>query len=172
MSTADNIQRIATLASEAMETATRPSGEEFRKFKEGSPEWMTDIARAAHDDSGILPDDYRYRFMEETLDQIAEWGDFANVDEIREALDEIEADVYTSDLTAWLGSMASRAWRDAPSSRARMSCCAVNIPRSDPIGLKDWERFRRRVEVSSGPIDRMYGLALVSRKDRPQGRMQ
>jgi hypothetical protein len=39
------------------------------------------------------------------------------------------------------------------------------------IGLKACARFRRRVAVSRGPIDSMYGFALVSRKARPNVRM-
>ena len=42
------------------------------------------------------------------------------------------------------------------------------MPNNDPIGLKDWARLSRRVAVSSVPIDRIYGLALVSRKESPQ----
>ena len=53
-----------------------------------------------------------------------------------------------------------------------MKFIATNIPQSEPIGLKAWAKFSLRVAVSSVPIDIMYGLQLVSRKDRPQVRMK
>ena len=45
------------------------------------------------------------------------------------------------------------------------------MPASEPMGLKDWARFSRRVEVSLLPRDRMNGFAVVSRKARPKVRM-
>ena len=52
-------------------------------------------------------------------------------------------------------------------SRAWMKFIATYIPSKDPIGLNDWAKFKRRVADSSGPIDNIYGLALVSKNDNP-----
>ena len=40
------------------------------------------------------------------------------------------------------------------------------------IGLKDCARFRRRVDVASSPIERIYGLQLVSRNESPHVRIK
>jgi hypothetical protein len=88
------LQALAREMSLAFETATRTSsGESFRKLRDGSPEWMTTVCRMAHDDARLLPDDWRYAFIEEAVDALAE---HENADE---ALASLEPDVYTSDLT-------------------------------------------------------------------------
>ena len=53
-------------------------------------------------------------------------------------------------------------------SLACMKFIATYMPISEPIGLKHWAKFSLLVDVSSDPMLRMYGLQLVSRKDRPQ----
>jgi hypothetical protein len=99
------LQALAREMSLAFETATRTSsGESFRKLRDGSPEWMTTVCRMAHDDARLLPDDWRYAFIEEAVDALAE---HENADE---ALGSLEPDVYTSDLTAWLHSLNSRVY--------------------------------------------------------------
>ena len=48
---------------------------------------------------------------------------------------------------------------------------ATAMPLSEPTGLKACAKFRRRVEVSFSPNERMNGLAVVSKKARPNVRM-
>jgi len=86
--------------SEAFETRERDNGDKFRVLKNGSPEWMTEIVHTVHGDA--LPDDTIYRFIEMTVDAIADCDPDATEDDIQERLYEIEPDVYTSDLTEWL----------------------------------------------------------------------
>jgi len=99
---------IYTLAKEmslAFESATRPgTGETFRKLRDGTPEWTTTVCRSAHDDGHMLPDDWRYVFIEQAVDALAEHED------TDEALGRLEPDIYTSDLTAWLHSQNSRVY--------------------------------------------------------------
>lgn len=92
------LQDLAKEMSQAFEGSTRVSGESFRKLKEGSPKWMTAIIHAAHGD--MLPDDWRYAFVEEVCDTLA---DAEDADEVQ-----LEPDIYTNDLTAWLHSRADR----------------------------------------------------------------
>lgn len=97
------IQTLAAEMSQSFETATRPtSGEEFRKLKDDAPAWMTTICRKAHDDGHMLPDDWRYVFIEQAVDALAEHEDSD------EARDSLEPDVYTHHLTAWLHSHNTR----------------------------------------------------------------
>ncbi len=56
------------------------------------------------------------------------------------------------------------------SSLAWIKFMATNIPKSEPMGLNACAKLSLRVAFSSGPIVKMYGLALVSRKERPQVR--
>ncbi len=55
---------------------------------------------------------------------------------------------------------------------AKMKSRATMIPMRDPMGLKDCAKFKRCVAVDSAPIERMYGLALVSKKLSPQVMMK
>ena len=96
-----NVNELAREALEWFETGTRDSGEKFVKTKDGRPEWLTDLIFTAHGD--MMPDDHRYKFIEEALDLIAN----QDVDLDRP---EIEADIYTSDLTAWLNSRNDRVY--------------------------------------------------------------
>ena len=97
------LHTLARQMSLAFEGGTRNStGETFRKLKDGSPEWMTTVCRKAHDDARLLPDDWRYAFIEEAVDALAEHED---ADDARSSL---EPDIYTSDLTAWLHSLNGR----------------------------------------------------------------
>jgi hypothetical protein len=88
-----------------MERATRDDGTVHRRFKDGRPEWLQDLAYAAHDNGDIWPDDWRYEFIEEALDALADADPDADPEEV---LYEIEPDIYTSDLTRWLDSSNSR----------------------------------------------------------------
>ena len=96
---------VNELAKEALGwfiTDTRDNGEEFVKTKEGRPDWLKNLIFTAH--GGMLPDDYRYKFIENSLQYIADQ------DEDADDLDcpEIEADSYTSELTKWLHSRNDR----------------------------------------------------------------
>jgi hypothetical protein len=99
------LQTLAREMSLAFETASRPgSGEEFRKLIDTAPEWMTTVCRLAHEDGRLLPDDWRYAFIEQAVDALVEHED------TDDALGRLEPDIYTSDLTAWLHSLNSRVY--------------------------------------------------------------
>lgn len=92
------IQERAKQLSDAFETGKRINGDDFVHLKAGSPQWMTDVVRAVHGDK--LPDDTVYAFIEKCANVIAESEYPAD------AIYEIEPDVYTHDLTAWLHARA------------------------------------------------------------------
>jgi hypothetical protein len=99
------LQTLAREMSQAFENGTRPgNGETFRKLRDTAPEWMTTVCRLAHDEGSLLPDDWRYAFIEQAVDALAEHED------ADEALGRLEPDIYTSDLTAWLHSLNSRVY--------------------------------------------------------------
>lgn len=97
------LQTLAREMAIAFENATRTrSGETFRKLRDTAPEWMTMVCRRAHDAARLLPDDWRYAFIEQAVDALAE---HENADA---ALDSLGPDIYTSELTAWLHSLNCR----------------------------------------------------------------
>lgn len=93
-------KQLAQSMLDMLETHKRDNGAEFLTFKEDRPQWMQDVSFAAHGD--MMPDDHRYRFIFEALAAMVEYDDPAD------AIESIEADIYTSDLTTWLGSRADR----------------------------------------------------------------
>lgn len=96
------IKDLASQFSQAFVGAERTNGDKFRKLRDGSPQWMRDVCLAAHGD--MMPDDWRYEFIEAAADAIAE----CESDDPSEAIDTIEVDIYTSDLTRWLASRTDR----------------------------------------------------------------
>ena len=98
------MKTIVILAKELqaqMTTSERNDGTKYYHLKENHPKWMRDVVHGAHGDK--LPDDTTYEFIDDALDIICDLDDEATEDDIREAIFErTEADVYTSNLTAWL----------------------------------------------------------------------
>jgi hypothetical protein len=97
------VNELARETLEWFETGTRDNGEEFVKTKEGRPEWLTNLNFTAH--GGMMPDDHRYKFIEDALIIIANSDQETELD-----CPEIEADTYTSDLTKWLHSRNDRVY--------------------------------------------------------------
>jgi hypothetical protein len=98
------IQKLAEEVAAQFEQDKRSDGTRYWRLKSGRDQKVQDLVRDAHRIDGhlILPDDYRYEFAKEALDAIAEYED------TDEARDSLEADIYTSDLTKWLGSNVYR----------------------------------------------------------------
>lgn len=99
MTTETTIQTLAADTRAHFVQKTRPDGTTFYSFDhEASPAWLIDVVREIHGE--MMPDDHKYRFVVEALDALAE------CDEPDEA--DVEADSYTSELCAWLGSHGDR----------------------------------------------------------------
>jgi len=115
------LQSLAEEMLRAIETATRQcNGESFLRLKEDAPAWMTAVCRFAHDDANLLPDDWRYVFIEDAVIALADYK------EAEEARDSLEPDVYTRCLTAWLHSSNFRVNYLRPFGK--------NGPKYDPFG--------------------------------------
>jgi len=99
---------IATEAQDWMTSDERDNGQRFVHFKEGYPEWLRDMAYAAHDNGEMFPDDYRYLFMEDIIDALTDRDPESTDPE--EVAYELEPAIYTSELTAWLDSRNSRVY--------------------------------------------------------------
>jgi hypothetical protein len=92
------LQQAAGEAYEWFEKRTRNDGREFWTWKDNAPQWVKDLAHHAHGDMG--PDDWRYEFIVEALAALHDNEDPDSID--------MEADIYTDDLCAWLASDISR----------------------------------------------------------------
>lgn len=100
---------LVTLASElshALERNTRDDGSKFYSLKDGSPDWMRDACHAAHGD--MMPDDARYELINDVAGALSELDDDADEDGARDAISEIEPDIYTHDLLRWVASRNDR----------------------------------------------------------------
>lgn len=72
-------------------------------MKEDRPDWVYEMVKIAH--GNYLPDDFKYEFIVETLFTLSENTEM----EIDDLLDQIEGDIYNSDLLKWVSSNLERA---------------------------------------------------------------
>ena len=105
------IENLAGQLSKALEQKTRAAGHEpgldhYTAVRDGSPQWMTDACRAAHGDGGMLPDDWRYEFIDDAASALAESE--GDLDAARDSLNESDAYPYTAQQTGWLHSHNGR----------------------------------------------------------------
>jgi hypothetical protein len=94
------IQQLAKELNNALTHDKRNDGAEYVHLKDGSAPWMTEVIRAVHGDK--LPDDTTYQFIEKCAEAIANSDEGSEQD----AISDLEADVYTNNLTAWLHARA------------------------------------------------------------------
>lgn len=92
----------AKLARNALTTKTREDGTRFVCQKDDAPDWVNDLCREAHDD--MLPDDFVYSVIEESIDAIVD--NEGDADEAEMTV--MEADSYTKNLIDWVGSNLKR----------------------------------------------------------------
>lgn len=97
-----DIQELADHAMKFFEVFTRAPEDSHWKLKDRRPVWLKDLVMHVHDDGRFLPDDYKYDWTYETLEAIAGGAD------PEDGANELEADVYTSDLYEWLRSHMER----------------------------------------------------------------
>lgn len=108
----EKIGELAAELSKALERKERERGNHepglssYTTLRDGSPQWMTDVCHAAHDDGAMLPDDWRYEFIDDAATALAEAE--GDLDSAQEALDESEHYCYTAQQTGWLHSRNSR----------------------------------------------------------------
>lgn len=108
MDTDERVKRLAKWYYDRLKQDTRSNGKTFYKFvgegddtrRRAEEERCTALSLAAHDNGRIFPDDWRFEFINEALSAIMDADDF---DEIT-----LEADIYNSELTEWVGSHAYR----------------------------------------------------------------
>lgn len=95
------IQSVAKEISDNIVWAKRDNGQDYCYLKKDF-EWQSAIMREAHLDR--LPSDDVYDRIDTILDKLSDLDEEATQDDCYEAIQEIEPDCYTSDLTKWLNS--------------------------------------------------------------------
>lgn len=103
MTTMTETTTKATELAAMFETRKRDNGEEFVSLTDNVPDWASEFVMEAHG-TDFLPDDYRYRWIAEALELIAQEGE----DEDLASRFADDVDVYTSSLLAWLASNLQR----------------------------------------------------------------
>lgn len=97
--TTTSIQSLASEARALFHESTRTDGSKYLTYDHSTaPDWIQPMCLEAHGD--MSPDDHRYAFIVEALDALAEFEDSDDA--------EVEADIYTHELTSWLASRADR----------------------------------------------------------------
>jgi hypothetical protein len=97
------IQQLASHFESFFKTGARTvSGTKYLYLADDAPERLKELVKAAHED--FMPDDYKYQFICEALDHIANSNENDDMAEIN-----IESDIYTNELYSWLASHLSRA---------------------------------------------------------------
>jgi len=95
------IASVASAMYDNMERKERTDGKPYYVLKEAES-WQSDIIHNAHLDR--MPSDDIYERINDVLSTLADLDNDATEDSATERFYEIEPDVYTSDLTAWLNS--------------------------------------------------------------------
>jgi hypothetical protein len=101
------VKAYASRMYSAMERAERPDGSGFVRLKDNceNEEEYSQIIHNVHNDLNQgLPDDFTYRVIREMLAEIEDQEDIDDPEDI-------EADIYTSDLLDWLREDMSRVER-------------------------------------------------------------
>jgi len=99
-----NVQELATIASKSFTTKQRDE-ETIVVHQEDAEQWVKDMCQEAH--AGMFPDDFRYRFIWEAVEAIADTDECADLNDVaHEFADSVS--VYTNELYEWLTSHSAR----------------------------------------------------------------
>jgi len=91
--------RIQELAREASGYLRRDAARDILLPADGAPDWFTDLCHHAH--GGMMPDDWRYEFIQDALNATEDGADEDGID-----LDALYP--YTADRLDWLASHLDR----------------------------------------------------------------
>lgn len=85
----------------AFEADTRGDGSTFYKLRDGSPEWMSDTIRAAHDAVDEMPDDAVYEACRDAASRLED-GAFDDIGDAAHEFADGEVNPYNAARVAWL----------------------------------------------------------------------
>src|SRR5881394_1069495 len=124
--------RVQQLAREANGYLRRDTDRDILLPADGAPPWFTDLCHHAH--GSMMPDDWRYEFIQDALNAIEDGADEDRLD-----LDALYP--YTADRLAWLASHLDRpGYCDAAAEEA-------GGPPADVLAFVAWGMDRELREV-------------------------
>ena len=136
--------RVQELAREANSYLRRDRERDILLPADGAPQWFTDLCHAAH--GGMMPDDWRYEFIQDALSAIEDGADEDRLD-----LDALYP--YTADRLAWLASHLDRpGYCDEAAAEA-------GGPPGDILALVAWGMDRELREVFESVRARLEEIA-------------
>lgn len=94
------LQELATKVRKEFTQDTRTATGTFWKRDSNAGDWIYDMCHDVH--AGMFPDDYKYEFIVEALDLLADYGDPDDI------LNDLQPDVCNHELIDWLGSHGER----------------------------------------------------------------
>jgi hypothetical protein len=104
------LQTLINTINDNLVLKTRPDDTQFYCVADNAPEYVQDLAHHVHDD--MMPDDYRYKFLTETIREIADYDEQTLTDMLTGDYDIYdiigEPDVYNHSLLQWQASNLSR----------------------------------------------------------------
>ena len=148
MTTTMTVSELAGEAGGYFETAKRLNGDDFTRTKDGTPEWVKELVYKAHGD--LLPDDWRYACVAAALEHLSD--EDADPDDGRHEFADAYVDVYTSALTAWLG---SNVYRPGYCDEA-----------AKELGSSDSDTLKRIQLGQYAEAEEVYGLVLEALEER------
>ena len=138
-----SIQELAQELSSALIVKVRANGDNFTCLEDDSPDWMTEVIREVH--NGDMPNDYTYEFISDAAIAIH------SNDDIDNARDELEPDIYTHDLTKWLHSNVTRV--------EYLTEALQEYPIDDGYRLLAVAQGKERIEVFDALVNALEALA-------------
>lgn len=102
------IQQLAATLARNLITKNRDTGAEYVCRADDAPAWTLDVICHAHGD--MLPDDWRYKMIQNVAEMIAERDD-VDADDLSDVMYEAidsRISIYNADLCAWLASSVHR----------------------------------------------------------------
>jgi hypothetical protein len=125
-------ERVARLAAEANRFLVRDRTRDILLPADGASQWFTDLCHHAHE--SMMPDDWRYEFIQDALHALEDGADEDGID-----LDRLYP--YTADRLDWLASHLDRpGYRDEAAEEA-------GEPPGDILAFVAWGKDRELREV-------------------------
>jgi hypothetical protein len=137
-------ERVQELAAEAYSLLTRDRTRNMLLPADGCPAWFTDPCRHAH--GGMMPDDWRYEFIQDALGALADGAG-------EDRLDLDALDPYTADRLDWLTSHLDR------SEYCNAAAEEMGGPPAGILAFVAWGMDRELREVSDLVRARLEELA-------------
>lgn len=141
-----SIENLAASYLQYFEARTRLDGSDFKTLTDDRPDELYQLIYDAH--NGMLPDDYKYDFIVEILQAIADTDDPEDI--------EIEASIYNHELLNWLASRIDRV------EYIHQAVNDFGMPKEfDFMELVRWGQWQEKQEVLQSVLQSLESIESV-----------